>query len=152
MEYAIRIFIFCICIMAVIPLGCLCGQQIEAANAESIETAINDAETANEIVESIPDDAKNKNTFDKVGDFFSNLWNSASDVYDWVKGVLSNFVKAMAVMLVTTIVIPVLIFIACLCLIKFLTGRDFVRSAIDFKGKVQTSSAPILQESGENHK
>ena len=130
-EYALRTLIFSICIACVIPLGCYCGQAIEDANRESINRALENAGNANEIVDSMPleDD---KNFFQKVGDFFAGLWDSAKQAYEWAKSVLNSFMAAIAVMMVTTIAIPVLIFFAFIWAIKFLTKRDFVVAVVGF--------------------
>ena len=129
-EYAYRLFIFGLCIMLVIPLGCLLGREIENINAQSIEAALADAKTANEIVESMPEEKQDKNVFERIGDFFSGLWNSAKEAYEWAKTVLTNFMASIAVMMVTTIVIPVLMALCFLWLIRFLTKRDFVIAVV----------------------
>ena len=129
-EYAIKFLILSICIIQIIPIGCLCGREIERANAASIEAALKDAENANEIVQSIPEDKQNKNIFEKVGDFFSGLWNSATEAYEWAKSVLSNFLSSVAVMLITTMAIPILIFLCYIWLIRALTKHDLTVSLI----------------------
>ena len=131
-EYTVKFMIFAICIIQIIPIGCLCGREIERANAASIEAALADAENANEIVQSIPEDKQNKNIFEKVGDFFSGIWNNAAEAYEWAKSVLSNFLSSVAVMLITTIAIPILIFLCYIWLIKVLTKHDLTVSLISF--------------------
>ena len=130
-EYATRLIIFGICVIFVIPLGCKCGRMIEETNAQSIETALNDARNANEIVESVPDEKESKNIFEKVGDFFTSLWGSTTAAYEWAKTVLSNFMSSIAVMFVTTIIIPILMFLSFFWLLRFLTKRDFVVGVIE---------------------
>ena len=145
METAVKLLILAICLVLIIPLGCLCGREIERANSQSIEAALNDARNANEIVQSIPEDQQ-KNIFEKVGEFFSGLWNSAREAYDWAKTILSNFLSSVAVMLVTTIAIPILIVLCYLWLIKILTRRDFSSSMLrlvnGLHGKPDSPEAP----------
>lgn len=151
-ENAIRMLIFGICIMLIIPLGCRCGREIEKINEQSIEMALQDARTADEIVQSIPEDGKNKNIFEKVGEFFSSIWSSASSAYDWVREVLNNFLKAVAVMLVTTIGIPVLTVVAFIWLVRFLAKGDFMKLLIGLSDRSNTIPAPKtpICESQEN--
>lgn len=130
-EYAVRTLVFSICIALIIPLGCLCGQAIENANKESIDRALMAAKSANEIVDSMPVE-EDKNFFQRVGDFFAGLWENAKQAYEWAKTVLNNFMASIAVMMVTTIVIPILMFLAFLWAIKFLTKRDFVIAVVGF--------------------
>ena len=58
-----RFIVLAICVMQIIPVACVCGRAIEDANRASIEAAMEDARTANEIVESIPENNKDKNIF-----------------------------------------------------------------------------------------
>ena len=143
-EYAFRLLIFGICIAIVIPLGCYCGRMIENANSASIQAALDDAKNANEIMESIPEGEESKNIFDKVGDFFSGLWKNAADAYSWAKTRLSHFMASVAVMLVTTIAIPILIFFCFLWLARFLTKHDFVIAFVGFADRFTGSAKKVI--------
>lgn len=134
-EYAIRTLIFSICIVCIIPLGCACGDSIERINEESINRALDQAKNANEIVESMPDE-QDKNFFQKVGDFFAGLWESAKQAYEWAKSVLNSFMASIAVMLVTTIAIPILMFFCFIWAIRFLTKHDFVVAVVGIADRV----------------
>ena len=151
-EYAYRLLIFGICMVLIIPLGCFFGQEIEKTNAESIEKALNDARNANEIVKSLPEDGQNKNVFDRIGDFFSGIWKSATDAYEWAKTVLSNFMSSIAVMLVTTVVMPLLIVLCFLWLIKFLTKRDFILGVIGYADRFAKKTGRTLRKAGNRIK
>ncbi len=126
----------------------MCGRAIELANADSIKMALNDAQSANKMVESIPAEEGNKNIFDKVGDFFSGLWKSATEAYEWAKTVVNNFMSSIAVMLVTTIVIPILIIFCFLWLIKFLTKRDFVVAVVGFADRIVERTRRTITDTG----
>jgi len=132
-EYAFRLLIFGVCIVLVIPLGCACGRAIEKANASSIQSALSAAKEADEMVEAIPDETEeDKNIFSQVGDFFVGMWKNATDGYEWAKTTLSSFMASVAVMLVTTIAIPILMAFCFVWLIKFLTKRDFVIAIVGY--------------------
>ena len=145
-EYAVRCLVFGVCIILIIPAGCLFGQQIEKANEDSIQAALADARSTNAMVKSIPDDSRN--FLERLGDFFSSLWNSASEAYDWAKTVLNNFMSSIAVMLVTTIAIPILMLLCFLWLIRFLTRRDFVVAIVGFADRFGESARRRLLSSG----
>ena len=142
-EYAVRALIFSICIVFIIPVGCRCGKAIETANADSINRALEDARNANTIVESMPE-VKDKNFFQKVGDFFAGIWDSAKQAYEWAKSVLNNFMASIAVMLVTTIVIPVLMLLCFIWAVKFLTKRDFVVAVVGFADRFAEGTRKTL--------
>ena len=129
-ESAIRFLVLAICIVQIIPVACLCGTAIESVNKASIEAAMEDARNANEIVQSIPENEKGKGIFEKVGDFFSGLWKSASEAYEWAKSVLSSFLSSVSVMIVTTIAIPVMILLFYIWIIHMLTRKDFTSALI----------------------
>lgn len=124
-EFAIRFLVLAICVVQIIPVACVCGKAIESANKASIDAAMEDAMSANEIVESLPKDSKNKNIFERIEEFFSDLWKSAAEAYEWAKSVLSNFITSVAVMVVTTIAIPIAILLFYLWIIHTLTRKDF---------------------------
>ena len=124
-EFAIRFLVIAICVVQIIPVACVCGKAIESANKASIDAAMEDAMNANEIVESLPKDTKSKNIFEKIEDFFSDLWKSATEAYEWAKSVLSNFITSVSIMVVTTIAIPIAILLFYLWIIHTLTRKDF---------------------------
>ena len=126
----IRFVILAVFLVQILPVACACGQGIEAINRTSIEAAMEDAETANEIIESIPEDTKKKTLFDKVEEFFTGLWNNAKDAYDWAKTVLNHFLSATAVMIVTTIAIPIMILMFYLWVVRLLTHKDMIGSVV----------------------
>lgn len=123
-EYAVRVAIFGICIMLVMPLGCIGGRAVEDLNRDSINRAMTNAREANSIVDQIPEGEK-QNIFGKVGEFFTNIWNSANQAYDWAKTVLANYLSSVAVMLVTTIAVPIILLLAFIWTVKYLTRKDF---------------------------
>jgi hypothetical protein len=126
----IRFVVLAIFLVQILPVACVCGQGIEAINRTSIEAAMDDAKKANEMIESIPEEAKKKNVFDKIEEFFSGLWDSAKEAYDWAKTVLSHFLSSTAVMIVTTIAIPIMILLFYLWVVRLLTHKDLIGSVI----------------------
>ncbi len=132
-EYAVRVAIFGICIMLVIPLGCFGGRAVEDLNRDSINRAMNNAKEANNIVDQIPEGEK-QNIFGKVGEFFSNVWKSATQAYDWAKTVLANYMSSVAVMLVTSIAVPIILLLAFIWTVKYLTRKDFAALLLNSLG------------------
>ncbi|MBO4837172.1 MAG: hypothetical protein J5564_05705 [Clostridia bacterium] len=144
-EYAFRLLIFGVCLILIIPIGCTIGKGIEDANAYSIQQALNASEQMEEAVESLPEDSKDKNVFDHIGDFFSGLWKNATGAYEWAKTTLNNFMRSVAVMLVTTIVIPILIALCFLWAVKFLTKRDFVMAVVGYSDRFASKTYHALR-------
>ena len=132
--FFIRFVILAIFLVQILPVACSCGMAIEKINKQSIEAAMDDARTANEIVESIPEETKKKNIFSKIEEFFSGLWKNATEAYEWAKSVLSNFLSATAVMIVTTIAIPIMILLFYIWIVRLLTHKDMISSVISMVG------------------
>ena len=129
MEVAIRLMILGICFTFVIPIGCRCGRLVEDSNRDTIQNALAEAVQADSAIEQIEKD-ESRNALEKIGDFFTGLWGSVTKAFNWAKQSLSNYMSSVAVMLVTTIVIPLLIFFAFFWVIRFFTRKDFTNTII----------------------
>lgn len=131
-EYAIRLIIFGICIALIIPLGCACGRGIEALNKEPISKSLKDAETVNEIKEQLPENEEDKSIIEKA---ISNVLKGIKQKLDWAVDTFNGFLQTVSVMLITTIVIPILVFFAFILIIRFLTKKDFTGLILGYSNK-----------------
>ena len=75
---------------------------------------------------------------------------SATKAYEWAKTVLSNYMSSVAVMLVTTIAIPILMLFCFLWLVKFLTKRDFVIAVVGYADRMAESTRQRLMPKKRN--
>ena len=148
-SYTVKLFILGICIALIIPLGCLCGRAIEDVNRESINNAIEDAEQANKIVDTLPEEEGDKNLLQQA---LSGIMRGLKNQVEWAKGIFSHFMSSVAVMLITTIVIPVIIVFTFVLLIRFLTRRDFTGLIRGFSRRFAEGSARRLTRGPANRR
>ena len=141
-EYAIRLVIFGFCIALIIPLGCACGYGIEALNSEPITKSIHEAEKAKEIVDQLPANEQDKGI---IGNLVTSALNGLKGALEWLTDLFHGIVQSAAVMLITTLVIPVLIFFAFIWLIRFLTKRDYTGTVRKFSRRFANRGAAKMQ-------
>ncbi len=139
---AIKLIAFSILIYAIIPVSVKISDMIDATYQDSIEQTIDTAKDTTAAIDSeeASDDSSSGKTSssdssdsNENGNFFSNLFNSASDkVSDTVdtvtnavstsaedlENMLSNFIDAIAILIVTSCLIPVGVLIFFVWIIK----------------------------------
>ena len=111
-----------------IPLACLLmiagmfwNDMIYNAYRESIDTTISSAEALSDQTAALADAAEDKNVINSI---LSRLSETADSLTDKAANILNRFVETLAVMIVTSCIIPILVLIFFLWLIKLLTGID----------------------------
>ena len=116
-------------LLLIIPSGILCSERIDETYKQSIQTSIVSAT-------SIADDARrvsDSNTTDSNG-----LKGRIDNLRDKALGAVRNYIEAFAVMVVTTIVIPLVIAVVLFAVLKRFTGFDVIaetdRAAETVKG------------------
>ena len=113
-----KIILFGAAIFLVIPLSVKVSNMIEATYSSSIETTITDAQEATEEIE---DGSEDEGVLSGIA---SKLENGVTDITTKIKSTLNNFMEAIAVMLVTSCLIPILVLLFFVWLIKVLLGVD----------------------------
>ena len=147
-RIAIKIFAFSILIYSVIPVSVKISDMIDATYQESIEETIDNAkDTATTIDENTSSDEDNSDISSKSKDdasdnFFSSLFdkasNTVSDTIDTVtntvststedlENMLSNFIDAIAILIVTSCLIPVGVLLFFVWIIKIALNINLPR-------------------------
>lgn len=125
-RFAVRLLLFSAVIVAIIPLSLTVSSLIEHTYEDSIRQTISMATE----VEEAPAEAQGERTFwQKITGAASRMVNGVSETVDWAKHVLNNFMEAIAVLLVTDCVIPVLVLLFSVWLV-----RQLFRSMFDREG------------------
>ena len=114
--------------MFIIPAGIEAGNIIERTYEDSIQEAyketLNSEEELSEINEQEEKPWWQKIT-DSIGDFFSKVFNGASDLYLNAKNAIGRAVESFAITLVIDCAIPLLVLIAYITIIKQLFKLKF---------------------------
>lgn len=109
-------------IYLLIPVGVWMSDSIDATYQATIDGLVNDASATEDVV---ADEEENEQSFwDRVKGTFSGIVDGAKNALSWAKETLSRFVEAIAVMLVTTCIIPLLPLAAGYYLVKWLFKKD----------------------------
>lgn len=113
-SVAIRLLAGALLVVLLVPTSAKVSELIQNTYENSIEETIQEAERI-----TVAADENDENWFEKFSHWLSN---AAVSVSEYVTGLLSKFVEALAVMLVTSCLIPILIVIIFVWLIKVLFG------------------------------
>lgn len=147
-KLGVKILIFGLALYAVIPVSVHVSQLIYDTYQESIDSTL--AETENLISrtqeEAQTDEDENQETQD--GGFFSGLFDKAKDTIDKAKDtvsgaaedfkyMLNRFVDGLAVLIVTTCLIPILVMIFFVWLVKILLGTAISQPGIAVPGRTK---------------
>lgn len=122
-RLAIRLVVFGIAIFMVVPISVKVSDLIENTYQTSINQTIKDASntkfTTNEKSSS---DAKENSITSKAKDAVNSLGNGASSLIKKGENMLSNFIDAIAILLITSCVIPIVVLMFFIWIIKMVFG------------------------------
>ena len=124
-RIARKLALFGIAIALVIPVSVKVSDLIEHTYQSSIQETVDAAKKATQEIQSSSEGQKDSDSSDNRGvlsGIISGIKNGVSDISDKVESVLNNFIEALAVMLVTSCVIPVLVLVFFFWLAKSMLG------------------------------
>lgn len=153
---AVKLAIFSVALVLAIPASVQLSKVIEDTYQTSIQAAIDSAQEAADAVEDAAADAEETDAGAEEGGFFSGLLDTvtgsiagvASSVTEKLGGMLNRFMEALAVMLVTTCLIPILVFVFFLWLVKLLFS---VELPVSFKSARQGVRHTVFAGSGHKN-
>ena len=120
MYLAKKLAIFGIAIVLVIPASVQVSNLIEATYNASIQSTIDSAKQATESIEEEAE-AEDEGILNGI---ISKVEDTVSGATAKVEQVLNNFIEALAVMLVTSCVIPIVVLMFLVWLVKMVLGID----------------------------
>ena len=118
-NLAIKLFAFGFALFLIVPASVKVCKVIEDTNKVSIEQALESAENATVLAES-----ENKNDTGMFNKIFSSVTNTVTSAVDSVKNILNNFIEAVAIMMITSCVIPILMLVVFAWLMNTLAGLN----------------------------
>lgn len=121
-SIGIKLAVFGVASLLVIPSSVWVSDQINAIYYESIEMSIESATAASEnLIGDVADDGEEgTGVIDEATALLGNLSGSVAGVVTQFKNLLNRFIESTAVMIVTTCLIPVLVIILYVWLVKTL--------------------------------
>ncbi len=130
-KLALRIAVFGIAIVLVIPVSVKVSDLIEKTYETSTDELVESAkQTAEEIEDGTEDGTEETDEGDEKKGFFSGLISEAKDgllsattgMVEKAERTLNNFIEALAVLLVTACVIPIVVMMLFIWLVKMLVA------------------------------
>ena len=119
-HIAVKLMIFGIAVALVIPASVKVSDMIDDTFNASIQATIDSAMAVTQELEAGEDASSGLGISGVLGGVRSSISSAA----DKVKSALNNFIEALAVMIVTSCLIPILVILFILYLLKILLGSD----------------------------
>lgn len=120
-RLASKLIIFGLALFITIPLSIKVSDVIYDTYKNSIDNTISMAEEFSDETYGFADAAEDENVISSILDRISE---TASGLTDRAANILNNFVESLAVMIVTSCIIPVLVVVFFIWLIKIMTGIE----------------------------
>lgn len=129
---AIKVMVFAVALFLVIPTSVKVSGMIEATYRDSIQSTLDVAKDTSEIEDDDPAEQSGdekqgffEGLFAGVKDGIDNVTAAASGAVEQAEHILSSFIEALAVMLVTSCVIPIVVLLLFIWLVKVMLGANF---------------------------
>lgn len=145
-NLAAKLMILGLAVVLVIPVSThftekVCGEYLAYVD-ETIEEANAGAEKVNEVTESGEDGAT---VFDKLTNAFQTAIQGISDLLAYFENVLKKCVNSIAIMIVTTCVVPVLVLLFFRWLLKELFSLNLPASRADYALRERKSDSKAAE-------
>lgn len=121
-KLAWRILAFSMVLFFVTPVSGWICDNIEQTYSYSMQDTINMVTQVEEITET--ETEENKSFWDTLTDAANSVFSGVADAFEWAKTILNRMVEAVAVVLVTSCVIPLLVLVCMIVAVKMLLGID----------------------------
>ncbi len=122
-KLAFKLALFGMAVWLAVPGGITVSRMIEATYETSLSQTIEDAQSAADAIDTSTGSDSEKSGF--WSGITSSVQNAVSGVTEKFEKLLSNVMEALAVLIVTSCVLPVLVLLFLLWIVKMLTGIDF---------------------------
>lgn len=143
---AVKLICFGVAIMLIIPASVYVSDTIENTYSASINAAIENAKTTVKETEAAESAASGQEETTGLSGLLSKVTDgiskAAAETVGRFKQVLNNLIEALAVMLVTSCLIPILVILFFLWLVKLITGVSIQLPGRGSAGKVHPLTSP----------
>ncbi len=140
-KLAFKLALFGMAVWLVVPGGITVSRMIEATYETSLSQTIEDAQSAADAIDTSAGSDSDSDS-EKRAVFWSGITssvqNAVSGVTEKFEKLLSNVMEALAVLIVTSCVLPVLVLLLLLWIVKMLTGIDFNLPKREINGVIKS--------------
>lgn len=153
-NLAIKLAVFGIVISLVVPVSISASNLIEKAYKNSINQTVEEAKNAqNEVNQAEGEETEENNGWDKftsnVKESISNIGDTASKAIKKGEELLNKFIDAIAILLITSCVIPIVVLFAFVWLVKIIFNVNMPLPKLD-KAKIETKKETKKETTKEN--
>ena len=127
-RHGLKLFLASLALLCVIPLSIQTSDLIYATYQQSIDSALSSAEELSDETAAL---AESEET-NVLSSLLNKLTDTRESLTEQASAVLNRFVESLAVMIVTSCVIPILVLLFFVWLVRQFTGIDF-RDLRDFR-------------------
>ncbi len=128
MRLAFKLALFAISAFLVVPVSVKVSNMIETTYQASIEQTIQTAEQTTDAIEESAEQGESNDSANPLS-FLLNVPDELNKLTDGAQRSLNNFIEALAVMIVTSCVIPVLVLLFFVWLMRIILGIDITPPA-----------------------
>lgn len=143
-KLAVKLFIFALALYVVIPLSIKVSDKVYESFDSSINNTLASAESFTEDTSELVEAEDNASIIDSL---LEKLSETTTGLAKKAAGILNSFMETLAVMIVTSCVIPILGLVFFIWVIKLLTGLDF----FEYVSKRKRHSAAAVAAEAEVH-
>ena len=139
-----KLALFGLALVLIIPTSVWVSDTIEDTYRASIDATIESAKQTTEAIGEATDDSADSDAKTGLSGLFSKVTegisSAATAAVDKLKSVLNDFLEALAVMLVTSCLIPVLVLVFFVWLVKLFLGADLPAPRLPARAKSPAAS------------
>lgn len=121
LRIAMKMALFGLAAFLVVPVSVQVSSMIEGTYEASINETLAAAEQTTEAIEESAEEGKSTDTANPLA-FLTNMPEELNKLTQSAQDSLSNFIEALAVMIVTSCIIPILVLVFFLWLVKMILG------------------------------
>ena len=122
-RLGVKLVVFGLATFAVVPASVRVSGMIESTYESSINETIRTAEETTDAIEGSAAQGESADAANPLS-FLLNMPEELSKLTDAARGALNNFIEALAVMIVTSCIIPILVLVFFLWLARLILGID----------------------------
>ena len=138
---AVKLAVFALVAVSIVPLSVKMGKLVEDTYQVSINQTLEDTEQLNAELQGEEENSdEDAGLLGTIQGFFSDVSSDASAMVEKCEHMLSNFIDAVAVLLITSCAIPVLVFAVMLWFVKMIFGIPVPMDRIKRVAKIEVTS------------
>ena len=141
-KLAVQITILGLALAFVIPVGTSCSDLACGEYLKYVDTTISSSkDNTSKIKNNINDSSDDKNVLEKIGSALQTAANGVANVMEKINNMVRKFINSVAILLVSTFLVPLIIAIFFVWLLKQVFNIDLQKEGTKVKDKLEKDLA-----------